>query len=548
MENYYSFLKKNKLRKEYNFVKNTRNFLPVIGGKLPELAPPINSTHAMYRKSFFTFNSIPVKSGMIGGDPGIKLQFIPIGEKPPTMTRDQVNNALNTFGEFIVDKLKIIPPQQGYYKEQKKQTSEEKLEKRLLGNYTCKLKQDIDLKKLTKDNNIILNLDTNLSYQPKNNVILYNLELKLKLGGEVIDYNVNTGKMILKIKHKEGDGISSEWDVKLFGYSGPLSYEESYNHERFISSHLNLESKKLIKKSIEKNKKGLKSTDSNIDILDKVLDGIRPTIADLIQHKIKFLPIVEPMTNQETIEDYNNLWEVLSRSGKFGGNTLNGKMLARKVAQELVKDYPDFEEYILETTYKNINMNIILTVEKIFNFKIIFISKFDAKDDKIQIYKQPEKLKKVDTNGGIGNRDVVDEFVDKNIRTTVLTGVKNNYTDNLMDYSLIYYNPQYQLKQFSDKNKQEKVKELNKYLPYQMISIREGMMMCQNFIENNITPSFYVFLGYVNNDIFQLISIDSKTQVDAETLPYDIKKFIVDSCSIYKEKDDYKGINYLKTP
>ena len=234
-------------------------------------------------------------------------------------------------------------------------------------------------------------------------------------------------------------------------------------------------------------------------------------------------------------------------------------MLAKKVAEELAKDFPDFEDYIMNTTYNNININIILTLEKIFNFKMVIISKFDAKEDKIHIYQEPTEIKKVDTKSGIGNREVVDGFISKNIRNTILTGVKNNYTDDLMDYQLIYYNPKIvrvdsnpttfvynDLKQFDTSSssslkknaknaaKNALVAKMNPYLPYQMISIREGMMMCQNYFESNVKPSFYVFLGYVKDDIFQLISVNGETQVRHESLPYDIKKFIIDSCGIYE--------------
>jgi hypothetical protein len=556
MENYYNLLKKNGLRKEYNFVKNCHNFLPIIGGKIPKLSAPINSVHASYRNDFFTYHSIPNKSGIQGGG-GITAEFVPFGDRPPSMSREQINGALSAFGEFIVDKLKIDPGQKGYYHQEKKETPEEGLNKRLSGNYTAKYAETITP---VLGSNLTLTIDKDLSYKPKNNIIFITTDCKFI--GNVIDYSVNTGKILINVRYLEGKG-GSDWDIDLFGFNGPLAYQQSIKYDVDITAKLNLKTKELIKKNTVGRKDSLgKDIESNIDILDKVLDGVRPTIADLIQHKIKFLPIEEPQSPGENIEDYNNIWEVLSRSGNFGGNRYTGKMLAKKVAEELVKDFPDYEEYILETTYKSLNINIILTLEKIFNFKIIIISKFDAKEDKIHIYKEPKEIKKAESRNGIGNRETTDEFVEKHIRTTVLTGVKNNYTDNLMNYKLIYYNPKLvkidhnvpkynNLKQFDyntsnlkinakNEEKNNKLLNLNPYLPYQMISIREGMMMCQNFFESDTKPSFYVFLGYIKDDIFQLISIDNQTQIQHNSLPYDIKKFIIDSCGIYKNtKLDY---------
>lgn len=547
MENYYNLLKKNGLRKEYNFVKGCHNFLPIIGGKVPKLSAPIDSLHARYRHDFFTYHSIP-NTGIQGGG-GITAEFVPFGEKLPSMTREQVNGALTAFGEFIVDKLKIDPVQKGYYKPQRKETPEEGLNKRLEGNYKTKYSENITF---PITGNLVITLEKNLSFQPGNDIIF--ITSGSRLIGKVIDYSVNTGKIVVNIDKTEGTG-GGNWDVDIFGFKGPLSYQQSDKYNNVITNELNLKTKKLIKKNTEtrKNEKG-NEIDSNIDILDKVLDGVRPTIADLIKHKIKFLPLIEG----ENLDEYNNLWEVLARSGTFGGNKYTGKMLAKKVAEKLAKDFPDFEDYIMNTTYNTTNINIILTLEKLFNFKMVIISKFDAKEDKIHIYKEPTEIKKVDTKAGIGNREVVDEFINKNIRSTVLTGVKNNYTDNLMEYQLIYYNPKIvrvdqdpttfvynDLKQFdvsySSLEKNEKnaaknalVAQMNPYLPYQMISIREGMMMCQNYFEDNIKPSFYVFLGYVKDNIFQLISVNGETQVKHESLPYDIKKFIIDSCGIYE--------------
>lgn len=556
MENYYNLLKKNGLRKEYNFVKGCHNFLPIIGGKVPKLSAPINSLHARYRNDFFTYHSIPTKSGLQGGG-GITAEFVPIGDKPPSMTREQINGALSAFGEFIVDKLKIDPVQKGYYQQEKKVTPEEGLNRRLNGNYKTKYKESIT----PVVGNLTLTINTDLSFKPGNDIIFICKENKFI--GKVIDYSVNTGKILINIHFIEFKGKSgSDWDIDLYGFKGPLAYEQSLKYDNYVNEKLKIQTKKLIKKNTvgrfetDDSGKIIRDIDSNIDILDKVLDGVRPSIADLIKHKIKFLPIVEPESSNERIEDYNNIWEVLARSGKFGGNKYTGKMLAKKVAEKLAKDFPEYEEYILETTYNNINLNIILTLEKIFNFKIIIISKFDAKEDKIHIYKEPKEVRRIDSRSGIGNRENIDEFVEKNIRTTVLTGVKNNYTDNLMDYQLIYYNPKivridkkgfvnHELNKFDEtstdlkkneknKNKNELVKDLNPYLPYQMISVREGMMMCQNFYESDTKPSFYVFLGYVQDYIFQLISIDDQTQIQHDNLPYDIKKFIIDSCSIYK--------------
>jgi hypothetical protein len=539
MENYYNYLKKNGLRKEYAFVKRC-NFLPIIGGKIPNLDSPLDSTHSQYRNEFFLFHSIPVsnKKGLLKGGNNVStgpiaVEKIHIGEKPPSMTREQINTSLNKFGKFIVDKLNIVPPMQGYYKEEKKELSPEKqLEKRLSGNYQTTYKDNIPI----GPGKLVLYLEKNLSYKPGNGIIFINETTKII--GKVIDYSVNTGKIIIELKKENlPPGITSgtNWSIDLFGLFGPLSYEKTSKYLEKVSDELNIKTKKLIKhglidyhvKNPNTGKKEKKQ--SNIDILDKVLDGIRPTIADLIKHNIKFLPIIEPA------EEYNNFWEVVARSGTFGGNRYTGKMLANKVATELVKDYPNYTEYIQENIYKTLNMNVILTLEKLFNFKVIFISKFDAKEDKIKIYKHPKEPKKVFENTGIGNREKTDEFVDKNINTTILTGVKNNYTDKLMDYQLIYYNIQElnELKPFNDTNKNVLVAEMNKYLPYQMISIREGMMMCQNFMEES-NPSFYVFLGYIRDDIYQLIAIDGKTQIEAKILPYDIKKFIIDSCGIYK--------------
>ena len=58
--------------------------------------------------------------------------------------------------------------------------------------------------------------DTGLSYISKQDVIIVYDSLN-NMQGEVVSYDINTGSMVVDIKHKEGSGTYSTWEINLDG-------------------------------------------------------------------------------------------------------------------------------------------------------------------------------------------------------------------------------------------------------------------------------------------------------------------------------------------
>lgn len=284
--------------------------------------------------------------------------------------------------------------------------------------------------------------------------------------------------------------------------------------------------------------------DSNLDYLDNLLKD-RPVITDLISLNIEFVPL-----NKKD----NTFYDVIASALSVDGEIYDGELIAQKIGEKAIKDNPDFKEFI-SSNYKNLfNINIIRICESLFNCKIILIKKGDfiklTDESNIKSFKNPPLLKTLPKSTNVlGKRSDQKDWLYENYETN---------TRVLKDTSKLLENNFY-ASLFSEKGKlnsaksetqreiinSKAIKGKNEYvsvLPYHGYAVRDGMMICHNFLSSNgfttANPEYYIIILYINDKTFQLVKINSKTKIDAQNLPYSIRKFIIQSCNYFESARD----------
>lgn len=247
------------------------------------------------------------------------------------------------------------------------------------------------------------------------------------------------------------------------------------------------------------------------------LDVIKKSINSLIKEIINKEDLLKEIKNFDNSCKLNTeckednlchlkkcIYEVLASSGSLKGRNLTGLEIRNNVEQKFKKLYPEFENQNFINECNWLDGKVVSFLEDEYNIRIILINKFDYNfNEELVEYNEFQNVNKI-------NKDETKKGTLEDLKE--ITSI----SQNIKNVGINYIN----------KNSISSATQ-SKY----SVKNTQGSVLCQNLVgEQSKNFNKAVFIIYNTDDNYQLLKINNKTQLNISDIPFELKKFVNNSC------------------